>query len=220
MPKLDEQTQKARREQILDAAERCFTRQGFHGASMQDICREAGVSPGALYIYFTSKEGLIAGICEREKAKLGQALASVSEAPDFLAALARLAETYCLDEPQEKLRLQLEINAEAMRNPDIGRMVAEIDKFVVTSLERLIADAKAKGRIDPPNDPATTALLISMLGDGLFVRRALDPDFDGKACMPALLSLISSLIGPVNKGGTANVEPPGSDREKVGAQDV
>jgi hypothetical protein len=59
-----------------------------------------------------------------------------------------------------------------------------------------------------------------MLGDGLFVRRALDPDFDGKACMPALLSLISSLIGPVNKGGAANVEPTGSDRERVGAQDV
>ena len=177
MPKLDQETQRARREHILDAAERCFTREGFHRTSMQDICREAGISPGALYLYFTSKEDLIAGICEREKTKLAKDLASVAEAPDFMAALAQLGETYCLGEPPEKLRLHLEINAEAMRNPAIGQTVCAIDKFVLESFERLLTDARAKGRIDPSVDLDTIAQVISILGDGLYLRRALHSDF-------------------------------------------
>ncbi len=200
MPKLDETTQRARREHILDAAEHCFAREGFHRTSMQDICREAGVSPGAFYLYFSSKEDLIAGICEREKTALAQALASVAEAPDFMAALSQLGQTYCLEEPREKLRLHLEINAEAMRNPAIGHNVRAIDDFVAKSFERLLSDAKAKGRINPSADEATIAQIISILGDGLYLRRALDPEFDGKACMPVILSLISSLIGPVAEG--------------------
>ena len=62
MPKLKPDTQRARREHILDAAEQCFARAGFHRTTMQDICRDAAVSPGALYVYFASKEDLIAGI--------------------------------------------------------------------------------------------------------------------------------------------------------------
>ena len=134
MPKLDEQTQRARREHILDAAERRFACEGFHRSSMQDICREASISPGALYLYFTSKEDLIAGICERERTHFAHALSSVAEAPDFMAALSQLAQAYCVDEPEEKLRLHLEINAEALRNPAIGKTVREIDAFVVEQL--------------------------------------------------------------------------------------
>ena len=62
MPKLKPDTQRARREHILDAALTCFARGGFHATTMQAICREAGVSPGALYVYFDSKEALIAGL--------------------------------------------------------------------------------------------------------------------------------------------------------------
>ena len=66
-----------RRDEILAAAARCFVRSGFHGASMQDICTEAGMSPGNLYRYFPSKEALIAGIAERDRAEVAQQFASV-----------------------------------------------------------------------------------------------------------------------------------------------
>ena len=196
MPKLDEITQRARREQILDAAQRCFARHGFHNTTMQVICREAGISPGALYLYFKSKEELIEGICEREKGQLVRDLASLAEEPDLIAALGRLGETYCLDEPIDKLRMQVEINAEALRNPAVGRMVGEFDHFIIESFERLLTDAQAQGRITPRADLRTIAQVMCMIGDGLFLRRALDPDFDGKSCMPVILSMISHLIRP------------------------
>jgi AcrR family transcriptional regulator len=67
VPKLKPETQQARREHILDAAERCIANTGFHRTTMQDICLAAAISPGALYVYFDSKEALIAGISERDR---------------------------------------------------------------------------------------------------------------------------------------------------------
>jgi TetR/AcrR family transcriptional repressor of uid operon len=49
----------AQEERILTAAMNCFIRSGFRGASMNEICSEAGMSPGALYRYFPSKEAII-----------------------------------------------------------------------------------------------------------------------------------------------------------------
>ena len=54
MPKVSEAHVEARKQQIMDAAKTCFSRQGFHQTSIQDICREAELSPGAVYRYFDS----------------------------------------------------------------------------------------------------------------------------------------------------------------------
>ena len=64
MPKVTEAHLEARHQQILNAAGACFSRQGFHQTSMQDICREAELSPGAVYRYFSSKEDIIAASCQ------------------------------------------------------------------------------------------------------------------------------------------------------------
>ena len=74
---------------ILDAAKACFLRFGFQGASMNQICAEVGMSPGALYRYFPSKEAIIAGICERNRADAAESFLAVSNAPDFFAGSAR-----------------------------------------------------------------------------------------------------------------------------------
>ncbi|WP_329390819.1 TetR/AcrR family transcriptional regulator [Streptomyces sp. NBC_01716] len=62
MARVSQQHLDARRRQILDAAARCFARNGFHATSMQDVLREADLSAGAVYRYFSSKEELIGAI--------------------------------------------------------------------------------------------------------------------------------------------------------------
>ena len=59
MPKVLPQYLETRRQQIIDAAAACFARSGFHRTTMQDICNEAELSPGAVYRYFQSKEDII-----------------------------------------------------------------------------------------------------------------------------------------------------------------
>src|SRR5262245_30602356 len=79
MPKVTEEHVEARRRQILTAALRCFAREGFHRTTMQDIFREADLSPGAVYTYFKGKDELIRGIIVEMMSFLGQAAALFSE---------------------------------------------------------------------------------------------------------------------------------------------
>lgn len=62
MPRVSEAYLRARRRQIVDAAIECFARHGFHRATMQDIVRQAQLSPGAIYRYFATKEEIIEAI--------------------------------------------------------------------------------------------------------------------------------------------------------------
>ncbi len=197
MPKLKPDTQRARREHILDAAEICFARSGFHRSTMQDICKEAAISPGALYVYFASKEALIAGIAERDRTKLAGELKELSQAPDLLAALAQLGEHYAVEEPQHKRVLCIEIGAEATRNPAVGEIFRSVDSFCLESFGELFARARAEGKIAPALDTATIAEIIAVIGDGLFWRRAVVPGFDAKALIPAITDLVRTLLNPI-----------------------
>ena len=199
MPRLKPDTQRARREHILDAAELCFARGGFHRSTMQDICAEAGVSPGALYVYFDSKEALIAGIAERDRAEFARRFEMLAAAPDFLRALAIIGEQYFVDEPAHKRRMCIEIGLEATRNPRIGEIYAAVDAFVRQSFVALFQRLKDEGRIAPILEIPALAEVFIIMGDGLFWRRAVDPDFDGRTALPAVTAALASFLRPVEQ---------------------
>ncbi len=91
MRTIDPVKHEARRQQILAVAERCFVRDGFRGASISDICKEAKISPGHLYHYFSSKEDIVRAITENSLEYATERLARVVQQPDpveaFIAAL-------------------------------------------------------------------------------------------------------------------------------------
>src|SRR5260370_6343272 len=64
MPRLTARTRDARRQQILAAAQRCFTRNGFQATTMADIFAAAGLSAGSVYSHFTGKDEIIAAIAD------------------------------------------------------------------------------------------------------------------------------------------------------------
>lgn len=196
MPKLKPATQHARREHILDAAEVCFARAGFHRTTMQDICKEAEISPGALYVYFASKEDLIAGIAERDRAGFAERFADVSNAPDFMKALSALGEHYFAEEPPYKRMMCIEIGLESTRNKNVGDIYHSVDRYVSKSFEELFERLAAEGRIAPDLDIPTLAKVFSIIGDGTFWRRAIDPNFDPQTVVPAVMGLIGKLLNP------------------------
>ncbi len=204
MPKLKPDTQLARREHILDVAERCFARSGFHRTTMADICRDAQVSPGALYVYFASKEDLIAGITERDRSKLAAQLSDVAKAPDLMAALAQLGEHYTVEEPRHKQQLVIEIGCQSMREGQVGEIFRSCDKFVLEQFEALFARAKAEGKIAPSLNSKTLAQAVAVIGDGLFWRRAVDPSFDAKAIVPVVTAMIAGLLNPISNSSQLN----------------
>src|SRR5215213_11638526 len=112
MRRANSQLQADRRDEILAAAQTCFARSGFHQTSMQEICAEAGMSPGNLYRYFPSKEAIIAGITERNRADAAAGFAAVGRAPDFYEGLAALARHHLVGR-DEDVAICAEVMAES-----------------------------------------------------------------------------------------------------------
>lgn len=206
MPKLKPDTQRARREHILDAALTCFARGGFHATTMQMICREAHVSPGALYVYFDSKEALIAGLCERDRAEFAERFAALETATDFLGALREIGEHYFVEETAEKQRFVVEMGIEATRNPRIAEIFMSVDKYCNDSFEALFRRLQDEGRIAPRVDIPTLVKVFNVFGDGMFWRRAIDPAADIGAVLPVIIEMVGGLLNPVD-AGSAHVQP-------------
>lgn len=198
-----------RRSEILAAAQRCFVRSGFHGASMQDICNEASMSPGNLYRYFPSKEALIAGIAERDRAEVAQEFANADLSRGFFAVLEGMAYHYFSERPDEKVKLCTEVMSEARRNPEIARISAAFDADVKKWLIDLLRAAADRGDVARDLDFDAAATMLMVIADGVWWRRALDPAFDAEALLPIFMDITRHMLGSRTHDRVRAKEGPG-----------
>ena len=195
-----------RRSEILEAAERCFARSGFHRASMQEICAEAGMSPGNLYRYFASKEAIIIGIAERDRAEVTQQLASAPFTEDFFGTFAALARHHLVDRPTDEVGLCAEIMAESRRNPEIAKIYQAFDVDVKERLIAIMRAAAARGDIASDIDFDTVVTMLMVIVDGVWWRRAVDKDFNAEAVLPLFMDITDHML----RGGSKRAH---GDRE-------
>lgn len=201
----DEAATSERHTRILDAAERSFMRAGFHRTTMQDVAAEAGMSPGNLYRYFPSKDALVAGLCERDRAGLAGELAVLRDSgAGFLDAFRELGRQHFEEDGCGKARLCLEIWAEASRNPEVAAFQTEFDRTLESLFADAFEEAKRVGAVHPSIDARAVASIISKLADGLFVRRAIATDFDPKREIADVFAVIGALLdGTIKLPGAA-----------------
>jgi TetR/AcrR family transcriptional regulator, repressor for uid operon len=210
MRRANAQLQADRRAEILAAAQHCFVRSGFHGASMQDICAEAGMSPGNLYRYFPSKEALIAGIAERDRAEVGQHFARADLSHGLFNVLEAMARHYFTKWPMERVLLCTEVMSEARRNAEIARISASFDADVRTWLRHLLRAAAERGDIPGDLDFDSVITMLMLITDGLWWRRALEPDFDPEAMVPIFMDVARHML----RARPKSVQGPGRDNNK------
>jgi len=74
VPKTSPAAKEGRRTQILNAAVRCFARRGYYETTIEELVAETGLSRGALYLYFPSKEAIYLAISERWGCGLEEAI--------------------------------------------------------------------------------------------------------------------------------------------------
>ena len=203
MRRVNAQLQTDRRAEILDAAERCFARSGFHRASMQEICAEAGMSPGNLYRYFPAKETLIAGISERNRADAVASFALVDQSPEFFEGLAGLARHHLVDRTDTEVALCAEIMSESRRNPEVARVYHDIEGDIKARLAAMLQLAVDRGEIRSDIDVEAAATVLMVLGDGMSWRRSVEPGFDAERVLPLILKMVHCLLSkPENCSGT------------------
>jgi AcrR family transcriptional regulator len=72
VPKISDEAREQRRDEILEAARRCFATYGYEGATVVRLERESGLSRGAIFNYFPSKDDIFLTLAERDADRLGR----------------------------------------------------------------------------------------------------------------------------------------------------
>jgi AcrR family transcriptional regulator len=177
MPKVSQQYRDARREQILAAARRCFLRDGFHATSMQDLFAESGLSSGAVYGYFASKDDVILAIAEENLQTAVVMLHALATQRTNHSAGAALADLFAIVDAQQAENglgaMALLVWAEALRNPVLADRFSELFRQLRGDLADIVREQqRASGRPDDLTADALATVLISML-PGYIVQLAL-----------------------------------------------
>lgn len=186
----------ARRAQIRAAAADCFRQHGFHGTSIAQISKVAGMSTGHIYHYFENKEAIIADIVAQDLERLLALTAELRAASDVKAAMIERA----VEGVQDNLDpgtagLQLEIVAEAARNPHIAGIVRAADLKCRASLAETIRTLRqAAGHQDSEATLAGMVEAISAMFEGLRIRAIRNPDIDRDMVVKMFRRMVSDLL--------------------------
>ncbi|WP_213452979.1 TetR/AcrR family transcriptional regulator [Rhizomonospora bruguierae] len=194
MPRVSESHRAARREQILAAGRRCFTRNGFHATSMQDVIAEAGLSIGAVYRYFGSKQELVTAIAEDVIGGADGVLAGLArEHPDTgLAEVLEHALEFVDAEsgPDGALRVAVQVWAEAMRDESLAAFVKDVYSRFRGHFVGFARRAVASGELPPDADPEAVASVLFGLLPGYALQRILTGGPDRATFLAGVRSLI------------------------------
>jgi AcrR family transcriptional regulator len=198
-------TQKAdkKRIEVLKAAAKCFRKNGFHQTSMQQICTETGLGPGAVYRYFTGKEAIIEAMVEDERRQARAILLQMRETESLqqtLNATTRLfAERY---RASADAGLMTEVYAEGMRSKRIGAVLRKIEAEWVMGLTNILRTAQARGQLDVSLDAAQTALFLTGMWDGMIIRQHFHAHDDPHALPMFFEKMIARLLTKEGKPET------------------
>lgn len=196
----------AQEERILNAAVTCFLRSGFHGASMNDICSEAGMSPGALYRYFPSKEAIIEHICAEHRRESAEILDRLFSSNDIVEAMVKVGiehiQKMSLDENEPAdagARLFMEVRAEAMRNEAVAAICDQHEGMAREKLLKAFSAAKARGEIDPVVDLELAVATLAAMGEGVILRNFPSQGIPPEALEPVFRALAVAVLRPIRK---------------------
>ena len=192
----DPERARSRRRQVLDAAAACFGRSGFHGASMAEISKAAGMSAGHIYNYFDGKDAIIAAFVEENVERVSALMRDLESRGDVLQALYDDVPKSVLEHlDRETWKLPLEITAEASRNPTIAAVVHDADWRMRVQFRALLKagralhglsvdDAVLDGRLDA----------IITIFQGLSARAQHNRDIDSTALTASVQVAMKALL--------------------------
>lgn len=195
MPKVTEEHRTARREQIVRAALRRFARSGFAATSMADIVEESGLSAGAIYGHYKSKDELIR-----------LAVAEIMDARFFDIATARDSDPVPspgdvirllvsgLTEQVGELQLLLQVWGQVPINPELATVAAEIGERITGMLTDYLTHWYAGTRgVSATAAAALAQRYVSIyvaLVHGYVTQSTLFTGFDGEAYLAAIDAIV------------------------------
>lgn len=154
MPIVSEEHKRQKRNHILMSAQHCFAKKGYHITSMDQLVHHSGLSRGAIYNYFKSKEEiyleLMKGIVTREMEPIESRIKSLSSS---LEKIAYLFDYYhhlepMSEEQKEAFFVQLDFQLSASRKADMMTILDQLHKQMKFELVKsILQDGKNAGEL-------------------------------------------------------------------------
>lgn len=209
MPRVTDEHRAARREQILTAAMECVAREGFHKTTMAHVVSASGLSAGAVYGYFRSKEDLISAIADRAVGVVGGAFGQAAgrervPSPAEVAELvARAIETEAERHPVDITRVAVAAWAEAVRDERVHARVSAKIGGLRERCADIIRVQQQAGLVDPDADPHQVAKAFFALFPGFILQRLILGDVAAADLGAGLAGLTTGITEPAATAETA-----------------
>jgi AcrR family transcriptional regulator len=188
----------AQRARILDAAEKCFTAEGIHAASMATIANTADMSVGLIYRYFESKSDIVQALIEQEVEETRVAFQEIGSSGDLLDDILDAFEPWRRASAKGdtvNVALSHEIIAEASRVPAIAAAMRRADEAYREIISAWIrGKAHDQGMALSPAQIRQRALLLHLMIDGLFARAILETELKRATLKNALRTLMEDIF--------------------------
>ena len=184
MPKISDERRAERLEQILEGARRCFAENGYEGATVAKLEREIGLSRGAIFNYFPSKEDLFIELAVRDTARM-------SEIWREQGLEAIVHEVMELDPAW--LSVYLELFRRVRNDDDFRERIESRQKEIAPANRARIEEAQRSGEFRDDLGPREVGIFVNLVLNGLALMRA------GGEELPStdlVLSLLRDAIGP------------------------
>ena len=191
------------REHLLQAAAVVFARDGFHGASLDDVAATAGFTKGAVYSNFKSKEDLFLAVLDERIERQLAAVTGVVGDGTRPQEVTQPAIHELIDEMWSEAgsALALEFLVYATRHPDARRKLADLQRRLQATIADLIVDDNARNGLEPRFPPEVMALVSHALFEGLTLCRLVDPTSITRDAVDAVLGFLYATIGQNTDGG-------------------
>lgn len=187
---------------LLHAAQETFAERGFYGSSIEVICERAGLTRGAFYSNYRTKEDLFFALfdlhAQRVIDRLTQAVDELDTADDPIRAV--LTRMSAVDETERRwYLLSTEFTLHAIRHPDTARVLAEHDRRLREEITRLLARLFDRLGRTPAVDLDLLARLTAAVHEGSLAQSLVEPDRLAPeqlavAFLPALLDTVSKPV--------------------------
>jgi AcrR family transcriptional regulator len=184
VPKISEEHRTRRREEILEAARRCFARFGYEGATVARLERESGLSRGAIFNYFKSKDDLFVALVERDQERIGRVWLELG----YAAAVREIVE-----EDPAWIGVYVEATRRLRTDEDFRQRRRNAGAGMERALGEWLQGARESGELRDDLPAETLGTFLAVVIDGLAVRAAAGvPVTD----LEAILTLVEDATAP------------------------